>query len=214
MPSTVRTRIAPTPSGYLHEGNLVSFLLTAAVAGDQGHILLRIDDLDRQRYRRAYVEDIFRTLELLRIPITAGPEDADHFEREWSQDYRLGDYQEALDKASRHPLVFACGCSRKELATGGHPRGCLRREISLDEPGVAWRVDTRQVQSPMVVPDLKRGSPFEVVIHDAAPDFALRRKSGKPSYQLACTVDDALFGINTVVRGAGSTGQHRGSVGG
>lgn len=69
-----QTRIAPTPSGYLHLGNAYSFLLTKALAKKHGaKILLRIDDLDRDRYRPEYVEDIFATLDFLEIKIDQGP---------------------------------------------------------------------------------------------------------------------------------------------
>jgi glutamyl-tRNA synthetase len=66
------TRIAPTPSGFLHEGNLVNFLLTKRLAArvDAG-IVLRIDDMDRERTRPEYVSDIFRVVEWLGIEPTA-----------------------------------------------------------------------------------------------------------------------------------------------
>ena len=58
-----KTRIAPTPSGYLHLGNVLSFALTAELARQAGaSILLRIDDLDRDRVNPDYVQDIFDTL--------------------------------------------------------------------------------------------------------------------------------------------------------
>lgn len=56
----MKTRIAPTPSGFLHVGNAVSFLITYCLAkSENGKLLLRIDDLDRERYRKEYLEDIF-----------------------------------------------------------------------------------------------------------------------------------------------------------
>ena len=52
----MKTRIAPTPSGFLHVGNAVSFLITYCLAkSENGKLLLRIDDLDRERYRKEYV---------------------------------------------------------------------------------------------------------------------------------------------------------------
>jgi glutamyl-tRNA synthetase len=59
-----KTRIAPTPSGFLHLGNILSFAITAGLARDIGaSILLRIDDLDRSRMRLEYLQDIFNTLD-------------------------------------------------------------------------------------------------------------------------------------------------------
>jgi len=57
-----RARLAPTPSGFLHLGNAANFLLNARLAGPDGQLLLRIDDLDRARFREAYLEDIFRRI--------------------------------------------------------------------------------------------------------------------------------------------------------
>src|SRR5580698_8544901 len=69
-----KTRIAPTPSGFLHLGNVLSFALTAGLARRSGaSILLRIDDLDRERVSREYVEDIFDALNFLGIPWDEGP---------------------------------------------------------------------------------------------------------------------------------------------
>jgi len=84
------TRIAPTPSGYLHLGNVFSFALTAALARRSGaEILLRIDDLDRERVQREYVEDIFETLAFMGIPWDRGPRSFDELTRAWSQVLRM-----------------------------------------------------------------------------------------------------------------------------
>jgi len=59
-----KTRIAPTPSGYLHLGNVLSFAITVTLARQTGaKILLRIDDLDQERANQLYVQDIFDTLD-------------------------------------------------------------------------------------------------------------------------------------------------------
>ena len=178
-------RIAPTPSGYLHVGNAANFAANALLA-DGGPLLLRIDDLDRQRFRPEYLEDIFRVLEWLDIDWTHGPRDPEDFAEHWSQEHRMGLYRSALDDLlSRAPAqVFACPCSRKELAGGGHHHGCLRGQVPFKTVGVAWRVDTRNTE-----------------LHATMPWFAVRKKDGRPSYQLACTVDDLYYGITECARG-------------
>src|ERR1700722_17238392 len=94
-----RTRIAPTPSGYLHLGNVLSFALTAALARRTGAgILLRIDDLDRGRVSKDYVEDIFETLRFLEIPWDEGPRDFIDYQRVYTQLRRMQLYQEALQQ--------------------------------------------------------------------------------------------------------------------
>ena len=98
MKSNLKTRIAPTPSGLLHEGNGISFLLTYALArAYEGQILLRIDDLDAERMRLAYLDDIFRTLDWLGIEWDEGPSSVADFQQNWSQHHRLDLYQNALD---------------------------------------------------------------------------------------------------------------------
>ncbi|MFM8896894.1 MAG: glutamate--tRNA ligase family protein, partial [Actinomycetales bacterium] len=71
------TRFAPTPSGFLHEGNAVNFLLVQRLADALGAtVLLRIDDMDVDRLRDEYVEDIFEVLHWLGLQWQAGPIDA------------------------------------------------------------------------------------------------------------------------------------------
>jgi glutamyl/glutaminyl-tRNA synthetase len=76
-----KTRIAPTPSGYLHLGNVLSFAVTALLAKESGaKILLRIDDLDQARVNKRYLQDIFDTLNFLEIPWHEGPRNLEEFE--------------------------------------------------------------------------------------------------------------------------------------
>ncbi|MGL4369957.1 MAG: glutamate--tRNA ligase family protein, partial [Spirochaetota bacterium] len=84
-----RTRIAPTPSGYLHLGNIYSFTLTWLAAKMTGaSIVLRIDDLDSGRRRTEYIDDIFRVLELAGISCDAGPAGTEDFLKNHSQHTR------------------------------------------------------------------------------------------------------------------------------
>jgi glutamyl/glutaminyl-tRNA synthetase len=197
---TAITRLAPTPSGYLHQGNAANFALNALLAGNEGHLLLRIDDLDRARFREAYLEDIFRVVDWLGIKVTEGPVDPADFHANWSQEHRLPQYQEALDHLRGHPLVFACPCSRKDMASGEHRYDCLNGNLSLDDVNVAWRINTRELDL-VSIPDLVRPEPFSVDLHATMPDFVVRKKDGRPSYQPACVVDDVAFKINRVGRG-------------
>jgi glutamyl/glutaminyl-tRNA synthetase len=110
-----RTRLAPTPSGFLHLGNILSFAITAALAEKTGaKILLRIDDLDRERVNKLYVQDIFDTLNFLEIPWDEGPRDAKEFEQTHSQMQRMAMYREALRQLADEGKVFACTCWSKQ----------------------------------------------------------------------------------------------------
>ncbi|TXF91454.1 tRNA glutamyl-Q synthetase [Neolewinella aurantiaca] len=175
-------------------------MLNAALAGEAGRIWLRIDDLDRARFREEYLEDIFRVVKLLGIKVTDGPSSPQDFHARWSQEHRMKNYLSALDQLRASGLLFACPCSRKELAAGRHQHGCLQGKVSLEAENVAWRINTRDLE-PVLIPDLIAPEGFTVDLHAAMPDFVVRKKDGRPSYQPACVVDDVLFGINTVGRG-------------
>src|SRR5580692_4653347 len=111
-----KTRIAPTPSGFLHLGNVLSFAITAAIATKTGaKILLRIDDLDRDRVNKQYVQDIFDTLNFLEIPWDEGPRNYNEYESEYSQLHRMELYQAALQQLKNSGQVFACTCSRADV---------------------------------------------------------------------------------------------------
>ncbi|MFT5990974.1 MAG: glutamyl/glutaminyl-tRNA synthetase [Neolewinella sp.] len=112
----------------------------------------------------------------------------------------MKDYLAALDKLRDNNRLFACPCSRKELAAGKHQYGCLQRKVPLNAENVAWRINTRDL-APVNIPDLVQSDNFIIDLHETMPDFVVRKKDGRPSYQPACVVDDVLFGINTVGRG-------------
>jgi glutamyl/glutaminyl-tRNA synthetase len=184
-----RTRIAPTPSGFLHLGNVMSFGLTAALARRSGaSILLRIDDLDRERVSKEYVEDIFDTLNFLSIPWEEGPRNWEEYERTWSQVHRMGIYRDAFERLRGSGKVFACDCSRskilRESSDGVYSGTCREKGLSLDQVGCNWRVRTED-----------SGLPVEMT------DFVVRKKDGYPAYQLTSMIDDLHFGVDLVVRG-------------
>ena len=86
----VVSRLAPTPSGYLHLGNAVNFVLTWLLTRQAGGVLhLRIDDLDRARLRPAYLENIFRVIDWLGLDYDHGPTGPDDFLRHHSQLHHL-----------------------------------------------------------------------------------------------------------------------------
>ena len=190
------TRIAPTPSGYLHLGNIFSFAVTAELARRAGaEILLRIDDLDRERAQPEYVEDIFETLRFMDIPWDRGPRDAAEFGRDWSQLGRLSLYREALSLLREGGMVFGCSCSRAEVLRmsedGGYPGTCRERGVGLDVREVSWRLRTDATNELLDNARL----PAEM------RDFVVRKKDGFPAYQLSSLVDDLHYGVDLIVRG-------------
>lgn len=198
----LRTRLAPTPSGYLHKGNALSFILTWLVARSRGgKIVLRIDDLDSTRKRPEYVSDVFESLDWLGLDFDEGPTGPDEFESKYSQTHRLDAYHKALDRLSECGLLFGCECTRKTIQQahdGKHPAECKAEATPLSHES-AWRVGTRSDPIKWIDDDMA----IRIVdLHESMRDFVVRRKDGIPAYQLASVVDDELFGINYVVRGA------------
>ncbi|TSJ42971.1 tRNA glutamyl-Q synthetase [Mucilaginibacter corticis] len=195
-----KTRIAPTPSGYLHLGNVLSFALTAALARKTGaKILLRIDDLDQARVNDDYVQDIFDMLNFLDIPWDEGPRDLEDYKTNWSQLRRMDLYHEALQQLEDQRDVFACRCSRSQLQGNTYPGNCRNRSIPLDTPDTAWRlyIDEREV----IIKTLKDGL-LKTQLPAEMKDFVVKKKDGYPAYQLTSLIDDTHFGVDLIVRGA------------
>lgn len=193
------TRIAPTPSGYLHLGNAYSFALTSAIAKNTGaDILLRIDDLDRDRVEPSYVNDIFETLTFLGIPWQHGPQNSDEYKNHWSQLCRLDIYLPAMDKLAQTGNLFSCTCSRKQLQTPGYVCACAYKNAPLDTLNAAWRIRTDE--RVLTINTLEEG-PINLTVPAEMKNFIIRKKDGYPAYQLTSLLDDAYFGVDLIVRG-------------
>lgn len=177
----MRTRYAPTPSGYLHLGNAVHLSLTATLAQERGaDIVLRIDDMDRARYRREYLEDIFDMLLWLDIPWMLGPRHSAEM-HEWSQASRLSLYRRAMQELVASGSAYACACSRsqwQDYRGDDCPGSCRTTAGGEQELPVAWRLHL-----------------------PGSPDPVLWRRDGIPAYHLTSVVDDDHFGVDFVVRG-------------
>jgi glutamyl/glutaminyl-tRNA synthetase len=198
------TRIAPTPSGFLHLGNAYSFLVTKVLAEKHGaKILLRMDDLDRERYKTEFVEDILESLEYLEIPIDLGPKNLTEFESEWSQIHRMEIYESALEKLRVSGKVFACDCSRKKITqmdpSGFYLGQCIDRKIPLEKPETSWRINTLDSDfiSYTEYPDKK----ITALIPEESAFCIIRKKDKLPAYHLTSVMDDVEFGVDLVVRG-------------
>ncbi len=180
LPPVPTLRLAPTPSGYLHLGNAVNFVLTAAMAAAlDATLFLRVDDLDAGRVRGEYLGDIAETLRWL-LPTRA---DA-LLNGAVYQSTRVDRYGGVLAGLRQNGLVFACTCSRKDLAAirsagdadvNHYPGTCAKRAIDLDTERVVWRM------------------------YDSG--IVVRQRDGWPSYQLASLTDDVDLGVTHLVRG-------------
>jgi glutamyl-tRNA synthetase len=197
LPEGLRTRIAPTPSGLLHPGNGAAFVLTWKLARSaHGRILLRIDDLDRERVRPEHVDDIFRTLEWLRIDWDEGPESPDDLQSTWSQVHKLERYQERVEALRDTGALYACTCTRTSLGSCT----CRDQSLSFDTPDVTWRLDLRK--APAAHMHCWPGPDLELTPGVLMPqDPVIRQREGRAAYQLASLVDDLDQAIDFIVRG-------------
>jgi glutamyl/glutaminyl-tRNA synthetase len=203
-PQFRKTRIAPTPSGFLHLGNALSFIITDTLAKRHGaQILLRIDDLDRDRVEREYVEDIFETLHFLGIRWQQGPQSYEAYEQQWSQMHRLALYNAALQQLLDCGHLFACTCSRTQVLEkspdGSYPGTCRNKNLPMDTAFASWRVRT-DAGMLFRVKTLEADS-IETRLAPSMQDFIVRRKDGFPAYQLSSVVDDLHFATDLIVRG-------------
>jgi len=195
----VITRIAPTPSGFLHLGNCVNFsLIDAWARANAASVVLRIDDIDADRYRREYAEDIFRVLDWVGIAWDSGPTSADEFETEYTMRSRLDYYRAQLDHVRDSPIVlFACECSRSDLQAAGSTtcvRDCLDRRLDL-APGKT----SLRARIPIGARINTGGT--EVNLRSELGDFVVWRRDDQPSYQLASVVEDRNLRVTHVIRG-------------
>ncbi|MEN0054015.1 MAG: glutamate--tRNA ligase family protein [Mucilaginibacter sp.] len=193
-----KTRLAPTPSGFLHLGNVLSFAITAALAQKSGaKLFLRIDDMDRARAEQRYIQDIFDTLNFLEIPWHEGPSNVQEFNDSYSQIHRLPLYHKALEQLVHKGLVFACTCSRKQL--NENTCTCFEKKISLTASDANWRLRTNNSHE-LAIKNYN-GSVTPAALPADMHNFIIRKKDGFPAYQLTSVVDDLFYGVDLVVRG-------------
>jgi glutamyl/glutaminyl-tRNA synthetase len=185
-------RLAPTPSGYLHLGNAVNFVLTWLLVRRAGGTLhLRIDDLDRARLRRPYLENIFRVIDWLGLRYDHGPSGPDDFLRHHTQLLHLPAYNQVLRRLAQRPgLLYGSQRSR----TGG-----AASAVPLATPGAAWRARV-PAGTELAFGDGWQGA-TQVPLATELADFIVRKKDGVAAYQLASVVDDLRLGTTLIVRG-------------
>lgn len=199
-----RTRYAPTPSGWLHIGNAYNFVLTWLAARSRGgSITLRIDDIDAERSRPEYVEDVFRTLDWLGLDYDEGPSGPDEFYALYSQLLHPERYQTVLDEWKARGLLFACTCSRRMTGGSGCTGLCRQADLDFEAPETAWRfrLESNEYE---YIKDCKKGE-YKVNLGTIMPHFVVRTKQGRAAYQVVSLVEDVRQGMTLLVRGADLT---------
>ena len=214
MAREVIGRFAPTPSGFLHLGNIFCSLLAWLFAKSQGgKIILRIEDLDPGRCSLAKADALARDLEWLGLTWDEGAYKGRAHEK-YFQSQRFTIYKKYFDALLHEELIYPCFCSRGELHAASAPHLSDGRVIypgtcrNLSQEEQAEKIKFRKPSYRLKVRDKEisfldghYGRLSYNLMHESG-DFILRRSDGVYAYQLAVVVDDALMQVNQVVRGA------------
>ena len=196
-------RFAPTPSGRMHLGNVFAALVAwLSVRKDNGHMVLRMEDLDTQRTSAEFAQILREDLIWLGL---------DWDEETQPQSQRSGVYQKYFDKLEAMGLLYPCYCTRSQLHSVNAPHlsdgtyvytGTCRNLTDAERAAFgrapAWRVMVPDQE--WTVADRIQGTYTENLATHCG-DFVVRRADGVYVYQLAVTVDDGLAGVTQVVRG-------------
>ena len=197
---TVRTRFAPSPTGYLHVGGARTALFSWLHARKHGgKFILRIEDTDLERSTAESINAILEGMTWLGLEYDEGP---------FYQTQRFIRYNEVIQELLDNGLAYRCNCSKERLESlregqmqrkqkpryDGH---CRDRRVSPDEPHVV------RFRNPphgaVVVDDIIRGK--VLYQNDELDDLVLRRTDGAPTYNLSVVVDDSDMEITDVIRG-------------
>ena len=199
----IKGRFAPSPTGRMHLGNVFSALLSWLSAKSQGGTwLLRIEDIDPQRSKQEYAELIMDDLHWLGLDWDEGP---------YYQSERGDIYEHYLKQLTDNGLTYPCYCTRADILATQAPHESDGRVVYKGTcRNLAPGVKTGPAAIRMKVPSEGKGilsftdghygmQTIDLTTH--CGDFIVRRNDGAWAYQLAVVVDDALMGINEVVRG-------------
>jgi glutamyl-tRNA synthetase len=212
---TIRTRFAPSPTGYLHVGGLRTALYNYLFAKrNNGKFILRIEDTDRARYVEGAVENLISTLQWAGLNFDEGPgTDGDY--GPYLQSERLNIYKDHSEKLIQNRKAYYCFCSperlkelrdkqQKEGLQPKYDKHCLKlsekeveKKISVKENHVV-RLNVEPGVNIIIDDVIRERVEFN---SDVVDDQVLIKSDGYPTYHLANVVDDHLMKITHVIRG-------------
>ena len=197
---TVRTRFAPSPTGYLHVGGARTALFSWLYARRHGgRFVLRIEDTDLERSTAESVNAILEGMTWLGLEYDEGP---------FFQTHRFQRYDEVIGQLVAAGNAYRCNCSKERLEAvrdeqmrnrskpryDGH---CRQREVSADEPHVVRFLNPDEGE--VAFDDLVHG---RIAFANAElDDLVIRRTDGSPTYNFTVVVDDMDMDITHVIRG-------------
>lgn len=208
----IRSRFAPSPTGRMHLGNLwIAFLNWLWTRQRGGKIILRMEDIDRDRCRKEYEEGILEDLSWMGLDFDEGPEGIYSYGPA-VQSRRYDIYDSILSAMEKKGHIYPCYCGRSRIhqvlsaphegearpVYDGHCRNLTPKERESMTKNPCWRV--RMEESTISFTDLFYGT-ITRTLKAGADDFVVRRADGLVAYQLAVSIDDGEMGITHVFRG-------------
>ena len=183
-------RFAPSPTGPLHFGSLITAVASYCDArAHQGQWLIRIEDTDMPRIYPGSEEHILRSIDAFQFQ----PDAEIIFQKD-----RLDIYESVIEQLHQQGWVYACQCTRKMLGSNHIYAGtCRDLNLPFQQQAIRLKVSDQQI----CFTDRLQGTHCSNLQQDLG-DFVLKRRDGIINYQLAVVVDDYLQGVTHVVRGA------------
>lgn len=210
-----RTRFAPSPTGFMHVGNLRSAIFGyLLVKHHNGDFILRIEDTDQSRKVEGAVEFIYDTLSLCNIKIDEGPNNQGAY-GPYIQSERLAIYQEYAHKLVTMGKAYYCFCTEERLEN-------LREEAELEKRAFQYDGHCQHLTKEQIEENLKQGIPYVIrqkmpkegstvyedvvygkiqVENKILEDQILLKSDGYPTYNFANVIDDHFMEITHVIRG-------------
>ena len=199
--TTVRTRFAPSPTGYLHIGGARTALFNWLYARRHGgQFILRIEDTDRERSTRESVNAILESMAWLGLDYDEGP---------YFQSERFPRYREVIQQLLDEGKAYYCYCSKEELDAMRQEQMARKQKPRYDgrcrnrtepKPGVEPVIRFKNPDSgTVVIDDLVRGR--VVFRNEELDDLIIARSDGTPTYNLTVVVDDLDMKLTHVIRG-------------
>lgn len=211
----IRVRFAPSPTGFLHLGNVRTALFNFLFAKkEKGTFILRIEDTDLERSRPEFRDGLMEDLRWMGLDWDEGPEVGGPF-APYEQSQRSAIYQKYIQKLIDEGKAYYCYVTPEEveeakkeavalhqpLRFDNHGRNFSQEEIERRKargirPTVRFKIENPELK----IQDLIRGE-VAFNLDDMVGDFIIQRADGTPTFHMTVCVDDALMGITHVIRG-------------
>lgn len=216
MANKIRTRYAPSPTGYMHVGNLRTALYAYLIAKhDDGDFILRIEDTDQERFVEGATDVIYNTLELTGLKYDEGPDIGGKY-GPYVQSERKDIYLKYAKELIEKGEAYYCFCSKERLDMLRTNAEALKRPFKYDKHCCDLTKEEIQEKLDAGIPYvIRQNNPttgtttFDdeiygliTVDNSELDDMILIKSDGLPTYNFANVVDDHLMGITHVVRGS------------